>query len=324
MKVIKRKVLQNIESNTKYYACTFYPQSKKYFVQNSYFDNCSFRNNVYFESLKKCTFDNCGFCEHASLSLSKMNIRSFPKYICHFTFLSHLDLSGNKFELLPCLEQLSNLKHLIAPSSPNNHFHDLPNFPQSVLKLKNLESLTISNVCGCPAQLAQLKNLRYLNIREAQLQMFPWTLLNLHNLTHLCLSSTDIKSIPTEIRELHNLTHLDLGCNNLSLLPLGIFELRNLQYLGLRSNDIIEIPDHISMLTSLRYLDFSFNCISGVSRSIEKLCHLQKLLISNNNLSWWKRQCLKSWLKNCKIHDNSHYMPNLDEEYRTEAFKVLD
>ena len=114
MKIIKKQLLENITNNTQYEGCTFYLQSKAvYRLQNSVFNNCSFRNRVVFAYLKNCQFTNCGFSDGCALDLSRQDLQQIPAWIFSFPIITELNLSKNKLRTLPIeITQLQSLQQL--------------------------------------------------------------------------------------------------------------------------------------------------------------------------------------------------------------------
>lgn len=82
---------------------------------------------------------------------------------------------------------------------------------------------------------------------------------SLKRLKFLSLRNCDIDVLPVEIKELTNLKVLDLSGNRLRFLPYSIKELDGLQELNLSNNKLDSLGFQIGRLTALRDLDVSGN-----------------------------------------------------------------
>ncbi|BBM87357.1 ParA family protein [Candidatus Uabimicrobium amorphum] len=95
-KIVRSKVLEDVDDGTNYYGCTFFlPETKFYQVLCSRFEHCSFRSKIQFHSLRGCEFVNCGFSDEFLLDLSDLNLTRLPWYIYTIRDLKTLDISGN-------------------------------------------------------------------------------------------------------------------------------------------------------------------------------------------------------------------------------------
>ncbi|MDR3245857.1 MAG: leucine-rich repeat domain-containing protein [Prevotellaceae bacterium] len=138
-----------------------------------------------------------------------------------------------------------------------------------------------------PIELANLSNLRYLNISETSIEgNIPPELGNMTALEELILSE-NLNFTGTIPKELGNLSNLKLlNINNLPLgggIPAELGNLSNLKYLALDSCKFISIPAEIFGLTNLEYLSLNNNRLSGsIPAGITALTNLKHLILSNN------------------------------------------
>jgi Leucine-rich repeat (LRR) protein len=128
----------------------------------------------------------------------------------------------------------------------------LKEFPEDILKFKNLEELDLSKnkIEELPAGIGTLTHLKKLN-----------------------LSMNKIAKLPTEIGNLTSLTYLGLNRNVIEELPPSIGNLENLEILELWDNEINTIPDEISNLKKLKMLE-----LRGILFSEDDATRLDSLL----------------------------------------------
>ena len=193
---IQRKVLQNINSHTRYDCCTFYLSPQTWHtINNSHFENCSFRTDVIFSNLQDCTFSNCNFSNSFSLYLIPLlNLLKIPSYIFDLPQLTHLFI----FEIKPDHKGPLN-EDKLSDLVENYQFEKLTH------KIKTISP-----------QIAKLQALRSLELINIGLKKFPPSLLKLKNLNTLRLSQNNLKTVPPGIENMENLRQLDLSKNKIS------------------------------------------------------------------------------------------------------------
>ena len=110
-----------------------------------------------------------------------------------------------------------------------------------------------------PEAIAQLSNLRELDLSDNQLTTLPEAIAQLSNLRELDLSDNQLTTLPEAIAQLSNLRELDLRNNQLTTLPEAIAQLSNLRVLYLRNNQLTTLPEAIKQLSQLEKLDLRGN-----------------------------------------------------------------
>jgi len=152
------------------------------------------------------------------------------------------DVINQLLEIDPELSLRENQSHIYELQFGANG-SKIPSFPECILKLNNLDELTIFN-----------------NVLES----IPESIGNLQSLRHLDLSHNKLKSVPKNIGLLKSLEWLDLSSNFITSIPLSIGKLRKIRYLDVRDNPLkfaskvfIWIMEHCVMNTLNRiYIKF--------------------------------------------------------------------
>ena len=190
-KIIKVKTLKEVHSNMHYQGCAFYLDQKKwYYIENSIFDNCTFRNFTKFAKLDNCIFKECSATEEfcfspspsrkelgeiewpkleginnivTSLSIAKCELRKFPKEVFLFRSLTRLHLEANYLEELP--EQISELKFLEVIVSSSNYLIYIPEQIGSLISLRILD-LSQNQLTELPKEVQKLNSLKELHLKN--------------------------------------------------------------------------------------------------------------------------------------------------------------
>ncbi|WP_372370205.1 leucine-rich repeat domain-containing protein [Candidatus Uabimicrobium sp. HlEnr_7] len=192
MQKIRGKSLRTIENNTEYKGCTFYvDEEKSYYLENSIFDNCSFRTDVEFCTVTHCKFINCGFSDKLRLDWSGEKITNLPE----------------ETGLLPYITELLLCRNLIIPPE--------------IFLLPRIVHLDLSSneLTKIPKEIGQLSSLQSLYIDDNRLRSLPKEIWQLYSLEYLSLSTNKLTKIPKEIGQLSSLVYLDLSWNRLTHIP---------------------------------------------------------------------------------------------------------
>jgi len=248
-------------------------------------------------------------------SISLNNIKSFPKEVlnkdlkilkirAHESF-REIPADIKNFKNLEDFELISSGGNIIFPES----FADLQNikrinislrgseFPQPVLKLKNLQELKYGDkkLRNWPENLGSLENLKILDLSYfrsidtdfANLPelVLPKSIGNLKKLERFIAVSNQMKKLPDEVGGLTSLQDLDLGYNSLTDLPEHFGLLKNLKKLNLQQNQFTELPKAISGLENLQDLNLNFCLIEKIPSVIGNLKSLKTLGLAGNKIS---------------------------------------
>ena len=99
-----------------------------------------------------------------------------------------------------------------------------------------------------PNIIADLKELRSLNLKFNKLKEVPKFIKRLPYLESLNLSNNQIKTLPEYISEFSSLEYLDLSWNNIQRLPKDIHHLQNIRRIDLKNNKNITPSDSLVRL----------------------------------------------------------------------------
>ncbi len=108
-----------------------------------------------------------------------------------------------------------------------------------------------------PESIADLADLRALDLHSNRLSELPSSLGSLANLVTLRLFNNRLGELPDSIGGLHRLRVLVLSRNQLTELPESLIGLQELRELHIDDNPITELPEWIASLVNLRRLNLS-------------------------------------------------------------------
>ena len=249
---------------------------------------------------------------------SREQLFADPEKTNHFGGLEVLDLHGNNLKGLPVgfrrLEQLSILN--LSSNSFDTSIFAIINQLSNLRELRLTKSALSGSI---PPELASMKSLQVLDLRDNKLDRLPSNLHELQNLQKLLLggnqiSSVAISSVPsqnlieldlsrnlltntfitatTDGASFQKLQVLDLSHNALECLCSESLELRSLQNLAVHNNRLKSLPNLFSC-TELTTLTASANLLTAIPTGFYDLIHLRNVDFSGNSIKSLESQILK-------------------------------
>ncbi|KAM6160985.1 leucine-rich repeat and IQ domain-containing protein 4 [Erethizon dorsatum] len=230
--------------------------------------------------------------------LQQNQFKVFPQELCVLCNLEIIDLDENKLSALP--EEIGDLTRLQKFYVARNH---LPSLPMSlcqcskmtVLDLShNLLELTEIGLSGNPLEsvprlVCKWPLLHLLYLRDVGLRGLRRSFRQLLNLRFLDLSQNHLDLFPAQICALKNLEALTLDDNKIGQFPSALGSLSKLKILGLTGNEFLSFPEEIFSLVSLEKLYIGQDQgskLTCVPEQIGKLQSLKELYIENNCLEY--------------------------------------
>ncbi|MFN8496069.1 MAG: COR domain-containing protein [Caldilineaceae bacterium] len=189
---------------------------------------------------------------------------------------------------------------------------NLTNLPGEIAaelaQLINLRLLDLYNnqLTSLPVELAQLTNLQLLDLDTNQLTSIPIEFAQLTNLQELYLRNNQFTSIPLELAQLTSLQRLHLQRNQLTSVPTEFAQLANLQQLSLHNNQLTSVPAEFAQLTNLRLFKLSNNQLRNLPIEFAQLTNLQELRLENNP---WRTPPPE--IASAELDDIMHYLCSL-------------
>ena len=156
------------------------------------------------------------------------NIDKIFKELSNFKKLTHLDISGNNF----------NMKGMFEP----NKYNCIIRIPKTINEFDNLISLTLSGnlISKIPIQKGKLQKLKTIYLFRNKFTEFPSELLYLPNIEEIGLENNYIQKIPEKVCHINKLKALYIGRNSLKEIPRCLLKKKGLRELGLNENFISE------------------------------------------------------------------------------------
>jgi Leucine-rich repeat (LRR) protein len=106
-----------------------------------------------------------------------------------------------------------------------------------------------------PQEILKFKNLQYLDLSKNQIKELPDSLVTLKQLQYLIVSNTGLERLPGNIGRMKQLRHLNVNQNEIQMLPYSFGFLENLEYADLWSNNLDVFPETLSNLKKLKVMD---------------------------------------------------------------------
>ncbi len=149
-----------------------------------------------------------------------------------------------------------------------------------ILRKKHLKKI--------PDEVANFKNLQYLDVSKNSIKELPEWIGDLTQLQYLSCSKTGLEHVPREIGKLKNLRWINLNQNELVLLPPQFGDLEKLEIADLWSNNLSEFPATLEKLKKLKVLD-----LRNILFSDEQHRYIQQLL--PNSTVYLSPSCKCKW-----------------------------
>ncbi len=142
---------------------------------------------------------------------------------------------------------------------------------------------------------------RFLNLTNAYLEVFPPGIFDLTNLESLNLGKNRIRELPPEIGTLRGLQVLKLSRNLLRTLPGEIGRLKQMTELHVSRNEIESLPEKFWNLENLRLLNLGSNRLTSIPDDIRSLKSLRELELDENPIPREERQRIEQLLPNVSV-----------------------
>ncbi len=137
--------------------------------------------------------------------------------------------------------------------------HSLDRFPDDILRFRNLEFLSLqcnrpnmAHLMPIPDGLCDLRQLKVLNIRGADLEYLPERLGALTELRDLSITYGNLGALPDSIANLRKLERLTLTGNQLKALPESVGHLPSLKYLDIKDNPFESLPASLQNIENIK------------------------------------------------------------------------
>lgn len=134
----------------------------------------------------------------------------------------------------------------------NLYESNLQTFPDDILKLKNLERLSLrkNTITAIPDGIASLHAINWMDLGRCGLTDLNPALGKLEKLTFLYLNDNAITTIPDELGNCNRLQYLNADRNKLTTLPASLGRMSSLKWLRLNGNQITALPTDLSGLAA--------------------------------------------------------------------------
>lgn len=155
-------------------------------------------------------------------------------------------------------------------------FYNLKEFPARILKLKNLRYINLSNnqINSIPSKFWNLTKLESVNIGWNNIKTISDSIKNLSNLKILVLSSNKLDSLPKAITELKKLEKLEISWNNIQKLPSNLFDSNNIKELLCYQNPLLEIEyNKLTILAKKINVKLDYTLQTNISQYYAQLAY---------------------------------------------------
>jgi Leucine-rich repeat (LRR) protein len=162
---------------------------------------------------------------------------------------------------------------------------------ESVCKYKKLEGLELIDMFSenFPKCICELKELRFLSVRNNKLFTLPDEIANLKNLEFLNLYwNKNLNQLPRDLEKLTNLRNINIGGNpdlDLNKTLTLLAGLPALKSVTLSFNKIKVLPAEIGLLTQVEELILDNNLLKELPKEMSNMKSLKRIVLTNNNFT---------------------------------------
>ena len=146
-------------------------------------------------------------------------------------------------------------------------------------KLPRVQHFVLQNnnqITDFPKELAGLKNLQVLEIRDCILETLPQEIEQLQHVTDLIMTGCkEISEFPTQICSWDSLIYLEIIDTQIEDMPPEIGNLKNLVDLNINQNRLVTLPEEIAQLQSLEVLRTYGNYAMTLPATLQELQGLE-------------------------------------------------
>ncbi|MEH0157206.1 leucine-rich repeat domain-containing protein [Limibacter armeniacum] len=151
------------------------------------------------------------------------------------------------------------------------------NCQRLILNDRELETLS--------PRIAQLKQLKFLDLEKNKLSELPNEICELTKLEEIYLPFNQLESLPNDFGRLRSLRVIGLAENKFSQFPITLTQLTKLEVLDLSNNTIAEIPVEIANMKNLKVLALNGTKVHSFPDEIRELKKLEQVYLIDTSLS---------------------------------------
>lgn len=149
--------------------------------------------------------------------------------------------------------------------------------PDKVIKLV----LRKKHLKEFPQEILKFKNLQYLDLSKNNIKEIPDGIGQMVNLQYFMCSKTGLEKLSKEIGKLKYLRYININQNEVESLPWEFGQLEKLEIADMWSNNLSEFPESLNKLTSLKVLDLRNILISDdVQKTVQEMLPKTKIYFS--------------------------------------------
>ncbi len=195
--------------------------------------------------------------------------------------------------------------------SPSDQFWKKPDIGKKITSieeaLKNPDSVRYLNLYDTslqafPPDILKLKNLERLSLRKNTITTLPDGIGSLSTLKWMDLGRTAMTDLNPAIGKLENLSFLYLNDNTIALLPESLGNCNKLEYLNADRNKLTALPASLGKMASLKWLRLNGNQITALPADLSGLAvNLNRLYLKGNPIPDPEKTRIKAALPKCEI-----------------------